>query len=171
MHHNGDDPSISSSNALRSLRIRLPIWASVSSWNVRSFSSQPVRTTGRGCSTATTSPPTATTATAQHHGHAPSSARAVRASKLAMTWTEPHEVLRTVNPFVFETRPCVVDQGKRKPQLVHVVRMRRFANAPLRTAADTVAIEKAAIHDFPDNIPQKLLAHKREAGGMHLRVR
>ena len=34
----------------------------------RSFSSQPVRPTGRGCSTATTSPPAATTATAQHHG-------------------------------------------------------------------------------------------------------
>ena len=97
-------------------------------------------------------------------------AQAVPTSKLAMTWTGPHEVVTTVNPFVYEVRPCVADQGKRKPQLVHVVRIRRFANAPLGTAADAVAIEKAARHDFPDNIPQRLIAHSA-AGGLTLKVR
>ena len=87
-----------------------------------------------------------------------------------MTWTGPHEVVTTVNPFVYEVRPCVADQGKRKPRLVHVVRIRRFANAPLGTAADTAAIEKAARHDFSDNIPQRLIAHS-SAGGLKLKVR
>ena len=49
--------------------------------------------------------------------------------------------------------------------------MRRFANAPLSTPADIAAIEKAALHDYPDNIVQKLMEHKRERDGMHLRVR
>ena len=98
-------------------------------------------------------------------------AQAVPTSKLAMTWTGPHEVVTAVNPIVYEVRPCVADQGKRKPQLAHVVRIRRFANAPLGTAADVAAIEKAARHDFPDNIPQRLLAHRREAGGLKLKVR
>ena len=93
-------------------------------------------------------------------------AQAVRSSKLDMTWTGPHEVLRTVNPFVFETCPCVADQGKRTSQFVHVVRMRRFANTPLGTPADAVTIEKAVTHDFPDNIPQKLITHRCEAVGM-----
>ena len=98
-------------------------------------------------------------------------AQAVPTSKLAMTWTGPHEVLRTINPFVFEVRPCVAEQGKRKPQRVHVVRMRRFANAPLGTPADAAAIEQAARRDFPDNIPDRLLAHRRDADGMKIQVR
>ena len=98
-------------------------------------------------------------------------AQAVRTSKLAMTWTGPHEVLRAANPFVFEVRPCVAEQGKRKPQLVHIVRMRRFANAPLGTPADAAAIEAAARHDYPDNIVQKLLEHRREQGALEIRVR
>ena len=98
-------------------------------------------------------------------------AQTVKASKLAMTWTGPHEVLTAVNPFVFQVRPCVPDQGKRKPMLVHVVRMRRFANAPLSTPADAAAIERAALHDYPDNIVQKLLEHKRDRDGVRVRVR
>ena len=50
-------------------------------------------------------------------------AQAVPASKLSRTWTGPHEVTWAINPFVFEARPCVAEQGKRKPQRVHVVRM------------------------------------------------
>ena len=99
-------------------------------------------------------------------------AQAVQTSKLAMTWTGPHEVLHTVNPFVFEVRPCVEEHGKRKPQRVHVVRMRRFANAPLGTQADAKAIEKSVRQeDFPENIPEKILSHKRDADGMKIRVR
>ena len=85
-----------------------------------------------------------------------------------MTWTGPHEVVGTVNPFVYEVRPCVPEQGKRKPATVHVVRIRRFANGPLGGPADARAIEQAALHDYPDNIVQALLEHKQETGGLQL---
>ena len=48
-------------------------------------------------------------------------AQATRRDKLSMTWTGPHEIVRTVNTFVYEVRPCVAEQGKRKPAKVHVV--------------------------------------------------
>ena len=98
-------------------------------------------------------------------------AAAVKQSKLAMTWTGPHEIVHTVNAFVYEVRPCVPEQGKRKPMKVHVVRMRRFANAPLGTPADAAAIEKAALHDYPNNIVQKLLDHRQDDDGFKIRVR
>ena len=80
-------------------------------------------------------------------------------------------MVRPVNKFVYTVRPCVPEQGKRKPQVVHVVPMRRFANAALGSAADARAIEKAALADFPDNIPQRLCEHRMSDGGMELRVR
>ena len=98
-------------------------------------------------------------------------AQTVPTSKLAMTWTGPHEVVRPVNRFVYKVRPCVPEQGKRRPQTVHVVRMRRFANAALGSPADARAIEKAALVDFPDNIPQRLCEHRMTDRGMEVRVR
>ena len=98
-------------------------------------------------------------------------AQTVPTSKLAMTWTGPHEVVQPVNKFVYKVRPCVPEQGKRRPQIVHVVRMRRFANAALGSAADARAIEKAALADFPDNIPQRLCEHRMTDMGMEIRVR
>ena len=98
-------------------------------------------------------------------------AQAVPGSKLQMTWTGPHEVMSTVNAFVYEVRPCVPDQGNRRPMRVHVVRLRRFANGPLGTPADAEAIEKAALHDFPDNIPQRFVQHRMERTGLQLQVR
>ena len=98
-------------------------------------------------------------------------AQAVKTSKLAMTWSGPHEVVRSVNKFVYLVRPCVPEQGKRKPQRVHVVRMRRFANAALGTQADAQQIEQAALQDFPDNIPERLCEHKVEEQGLVIRVR
>ena len=65
----------------------------------------------------------------------------------------------------------MAEQGRRKPAKVHVVRMRRFANAPLGTPADAAAIEKAAIHDFPDNIVQRLLDHRQDPDGFKIKVR
>ena len=76
----------------------------------------------------------------------------------------------TVNPFVYRVRPCVPDQGKRKPATVHVVRLRRFANAPLGTQADATAIEWAALHDYPDNLVQQLLDHKMDGSTFREKV-
>ena len=98
-------------------------------------------------------------------------AKGVRHSKLDMTWTGPHEVVGAVNPFVYEVRPCVPEQGKRKPAVVHVVRMRRFANAPLGTPADAREIEKAALHDYPNNFVQQLLDHRMDNDGLKIKVR
>ena len=98
-------------------------------------------------------------------------AKAVRHSKLDMTWTGPHEVVGAVNPFVYRVRPCVPDQGKRKPATVHVVRMRRFANAPLGAQADATAIERAALHDYPNNFVQQLLDHKMDGSTFKMKVR
>ena len=98
-------------------------------------------------------------------------AQAVKTSKLAMTWTGPHEVVRPVNKFVYEVRPCVPDQGRRAPQKVHVVRMRRFANAALGTPADARQIEKAALTDYPDNLVQRLCEHRMSGRGLEVRVR
>ena len=80
-------------------------------------------------------------------------------------------MVRSVNKFVYLVRPCVPDQGKRKPQRVHVVRMRRFANAALGTPADARQIEQAALKDFPDNIPERLGGHRMGAVGMEIKVR
>ena len=98
-------------------------------------------------------------------------ARAVVNNKLEMTWSGPHEVTRAINAFVYEVRPCVADQGSRRPMKVHVVRMRRFANGALGTPADAAAIEKAARHDFPDNVVKRLLAHRMTGRGMEINVR
>ena len=98
-------------------------------------------------------------------------AKGVRHSKLDMTRTGPHEAVGTVNPFVYRVRPCVPDQGKRKPATVHVVRMRRFANAPLGTHADATAIERAALHDYPNNLVQQLLDHKMDGSTFTVKVR
>ena len=98
-------------------------------------------------------------------------ARAVPGGKLDMTWTGPHTVTSTVNSFVYKVRPCVPDQGNRRPMRVHVVRMRRFSNAPLGTPADAAAIEKAAMHDYPDNVVQRFLDRRVERGVLQLRVR
>ena len=76
-----------------------------------------------------------------------------------------------VNPFVYEVRPCVPEQGKRKPAVVHVVRMRRFANAPLGAPADAREIEKAALHDYPNNFVQQLLDHRMDNDGLKIKVR
>ena len=41
-------------------------------------------------------------------------------SKLSMTWTGPHEVVSTANPFVYETRPLGA-RPNMKPHLAHIV--------------------------------------------------
>ena len=64
-----------------------------------------------------------------------------------MAWTGPQEVVGAVNSFVCEVQP---GQGKRKPAVVHVVRMRQFANARLGTPGNATAIELAALHDYPE---------------------
>ena len=92
----------------------------------------------------------------------------MRHSKLDVTWTGLHEVVGAVNPFVYEVRPCVPEQGKRKPAVVHVVRMRRFANAPLGTPADAREIER---HDYPNNFVQQLLDHRMDNDGLKIKVR
>ena len=98
-------------------------------------------------------------------------AQAVKPNKLAMTWTGPHEVVTAVSNFVYKVRPCVADNGNRKPITAHVVRLRRFANAPLGTPADREAIQKAALHDYPDNVVKRLVTHRMTAAGMQLKVR
>ena len=98
-------------------------------------------------------------------------AKAVKETKLDMTWTGPHEVIGTVNSFVYLVRPKVPDQGKRRPMKVHVVRMRRFSNAALATPADAVAIERAALQDYPDNGVERILADRLDADGLKLKIR
>ena len=51
------------------------------------------------------------------------------------------------------------------------MRMRRFANGPLGTEADRRAIEQAALHDYPDNVVGRLVAHKMTDKGLTIRVR
>ena len=52
-----------------------------------------------------------------------------------------------------------------------MVRMRHFVKVSLSTVVDAVAIEKAALHDYPDNIVKRLLDHRRDNTGFLIRVR
>ena len=55
---------------------------------------------------------------------------------------------------------------------VHVVRIRPFVNGPLVDAIRVTEIERSALHDFPDNIPRRFVAHRfARAGHMEIRVR
>lgn len=91
--------------------------------------------------------------------------------KLVMTWTGPHEVIRTLNNFVYEVRPMVRNPGKRKPIIAHVVRIRRLFDAELGSEIDMKEIERSARADFPENIVGKLVNHKMENDDMLIRVR
>ena len=43
--------------------------------------------------------------------------------------------------------------------------------APLGTPADAVAIERAALKDYPNNVVDKLLHHRMDVDGMKVKVR
>ena len=47
-------------------------------------------------------------------------AKKVSRSKLSMVWTGPHEIVDTVNPFTFATKPLGSAPNK-KPHLTHIV--------------------------------------------------
>ena len=88
-------------------------------------------------------------------------AETVQPHKLAMQWTGPHQVTSAVSPFVFKVIPMVREQGRRKPKLAHIVRIKRFSAGKLATEADRKVIEEVAMKDYPDNYPQKIVAHAR----------
>ena len=77
-----------------------------------------------------------------------------------MTWNGPHEIIDTVSPYVYVTRPKVRVASTRKPKTVHVVRIRRFSAGALTTDADREAIERVALKDYPDNVVGRFLSHK-----------
>ena len=98
--------------------------------------------------------------------------RTVQPHKLAMVWTGPHQVVDAVSPFVFETEPMLPVRGRQRRETVHIVRIRHFSNALLGTPADARAIEQAALHDYPDNVVQRILGHTTDNHGvMRLTVR
>ena len=90
-----------------------------------------------------------------------------------MSWTGPHQIVTAVSRYVYETIPMLPNVGNRRPKRVHVVRLRRFANGPLGSAADHAAIERSARQDYPDNIPKRLLRYEvdRGTGAMKICVR
>ena len=100
-------------------------------------------------------------------------AEAVRGHKLRMRWTGPHEVIAAVNKYCYKVKPIVPPPQKRKTITAHIVRIRRFSNAALGTAADRQRIEESAVRDFPDNFVQKLVAHRRNptSNRVELKVR
>ena len=95
----------------------------------------------------------------------------VSRTKLSMMWTGPHEVIDTVNPFTFSTRPLGA-QATRKPHLDHTVRIKRFSNAELGTEADMKRLLEAAQGDFPLNYIKRITAHRvTDKGAFELKVR
>lgn len=81
--------------------------------------------------------------------------------KLRMNWTGPHEVVAAVNKFCYQVRPLLPAPQKRPLITAHIVRIRRFSNAALGTAADRRRIEESAVRDYPDNFVQRFLEHRR----------
>ena len=99
-------------------------------------------------------------------------AEAVRDNKLRMTWTGPHQVVNAVSPYVYEVEPMLPVRGRRKRKLVHIVRLRRFANGDLGTSIDAKRIEREALKDYPDNVVKRFVSHRRDKRGTFLiRVR
>ena len=99
-------------------------------------------------------------------------AEAVRPNKLTMTWTGPHEVLSAPSKFVYELRPKTVTPTQRRAKMVHVVRIRPFANAPLGDSISIKRLEQAAQRDYPDNIVKRFVRHRvGKDGEFELRVR
>ena len=95
-------------------------------------------------------------------------AQAVRPDKLAMTWTGPHMVTNAVSPFVYECEPMLPVRGRRRKIIAHIVRVRRFADNLLGTAADRKRIEKEALTDFPDNVVKRFVSHRTDTAGQLL---
>jgi hypothetical protein len=76
-----------------------------------------------------------------------------------MAWTGPHQVVGAVSPYVFETEPMLPVRGRQRRETVHIVRIRRFSTALLGQPADARAVEQAALHDYPDNVVQRIVGH------------
>ena len=73
---------------------------------------------------------------------------AVRDNKMKMTWTGPHQVVNVMSPYVYEVEPMLPVRGRRKRKLVHIVRLRRFANGDLGTSIDANHIEREALKGY-----------------------
>ena len=99
-------------------------------------------------------------------------AQKTRRSKVSMTWTGPHNVVGTVNPFVWIVEPLGAQPGKHQME-VHVARMRRFSNAALGTRVDMDRLRAAARRDFPQNFIASFRGHRvdEDTGTMMITVR
>ena len=61
---------------------------------------------------------------------------------------------------------------QRRAKLVHVVRIRPFANGPLGDKVNVNRLSKAAQRDFPDNVVKRFVRHRLGSeGNMQLLVR
>ena len=98
-------------------------------------------------------------------------AQAVPQNKLAMRWTGPHVVTDAINQYVFAVEPVLPAPQRRKTILAHIVRIRRFSNAALGTAADREQIEAAALNDFPAHFVQRIITHRMNNITLQLLVR
>ena len=98
-------------------------------------------------------------------------AETVPQHKLAMRWTGPHEVIDAINQYVFVVQPVVPPPQRRRTITAHIVRIRRFSNARLGTAADRRQIEQSAINDYPNNIVDRIIGHRMHNNRLELRVR
>ena len=99
-------------------------------------------------------------------------AEAVPSNKLQMTWTGPHQVVNAVSPYVYEVEPMLPVRGRRRRKLVHIVRLRRFANGELGSRIDAKRIEREALKDYPDNVVKRFVSHhKDKKGTFMIRVR
>ena len=78
-----------------------------------------------------------------------------------MRWTGPHEVIDTVNQYVFVVQPILPEPQRRPKITAHIVRIRRFSNAMLGNPADRHAIEASAVGDYPDNFIERIVDHRR----------
>jgi len=74
-------------------------------------------------------------------------------------------------PKKHERRSMLMNPGSRRVKVVHVVRIRRFANGVLGTEVDRKVIEEAARRDYPDNVVKRLVAHEVVPGSGVLRIR
>ena len=93
-------------------------------------------------------------------------AQYVRDTKLDYKWRGPAQVIHRVNPLIYIVDP--VGAHHVQPFAVHVSLLRRFAAASLNIT-EQLRIEIQL--DHPDNIVQKLVAHKPHDGGLWYKVR
>lgn len=93
-------------------------------------------------------------------------AQYIRDTKLDYKWRGPAQVIHRVNPQIYIVDPVGLEHVR--PFAVHVSLLRRFASSQLDV---TEQLTEEIRRDHPDNVVQKLVAHKHHDGNLWLQVR